>query len=484
MSHAISETKLSRRLVLTGATLGGVIATSLGSSASASSAPLTLSGGKIRVAADAVRFADQGERNTYPSFLANATTQSWDALPFQQFDIPLEDGASTINLSWQGITNPSARLRLMVWSPSVGGFEEIAQIFANDRGEASFNALVEVSGRTMDGELRVVIQHSVGYAGSNLSFRYTPTAPEHPEDTDRSTYDFTLAWETDTQFYNEDFPDRQRDIHDYLLRNRERMNIHYIFHTGDIVDEYYQPHQFANADPQYRRLDDAQYPYGILAGNHDVLDAEKNLDYSEYEKFFGTSRFVQNPWHGGTHKNNRGHYDLLSAGSHNFIMLYMGWGAEDEEIAWMNQILAQYPERTAIVALHEYIDPTGKLQPTPQRIKDEVIAANSNVRMVIAGHHHGALVTQDIFGDRKVTNVLFDFQRLPEGGQSFLRLMHFDNYRGVVTSRTYSPYLAKYTSDASELPLEHQEFTISYADLGLKAAQKTLKTVSLEIMAA
>lgn len=478
MSHAVSEVAVSRRLVLTGSVVAGALAVT--PAATAAPGTLTLASGKIRSMAGSVRFADQGERASY--YLSQReTTESWDALPFHQFEVPLTGKSSTVRIAWKGRTNPGARLRLMVWAPSVGGFEEVAHSFADAQGKVSFDTAVESSGRAVAGALRVLIQHSVGFAGNNRSFRYTPTTHEHPEDTQRATYDFTLAWETDTQFYNESFTDRQRDIHDYLLRNRDKMNIQYVFHTGDIVDEYFQPHQFANADPQYKRLDDAAYPYGILAGNHDVLDTLKNLDYSTYEKFFGASRYAANPWYGGTYKNNRGHYDLISAGSHDFLMLYMGWGAETEEIAWMNKVLQQYPERTAIIALHQYIDPQGKLAETPQRIKDEVVAVNKNVRMVIAGHHHGALVTQDTFGDRKVTNILFDFQSLPEGGQSFLRLLHFDNYNGVVTARTYSPYLKTFNSQAIELPAEHQDFTISYADLGLKMKKKTLTTQSLRV---
>ena len=102
----------------------------------------------------------------------------------------------------------------------------------------------------------------------------------------------------------------------------------------------------------YKKLDVAKFPYGVLAGNHDV--GHLNGDYSNYTQYFGENRYLSNPWYGGSYKNNRGHYDLISVDGIDFIMLYMGWGIGDEEIQWMNDVLAQYPERKAILNFHEY----------------------------------------------------------------------------------------------------------------------------------
>ena len=86
----------------------------------------------------------------------------------------------------------------------------------------------------------------------------------------------------------------------------------------------------ARADEQYRRLDEAGFPYGVLAGNHDV--DHKTEDYTQFSARFGENRYNSNPWYGGSYKNNKGHYDLVSAGGIDFIMVYMGWGIGDEEI--------------------------------------------------------------------------------------------------------------------------------------------------------
>ncbi|KFF59597.1 hypothetical protein JF66_10220, partial [Cryobacterium sp. MLB-32] len=297
----------------------------------------------------------------------------------------------------------------------------------------------------------------------------------------RSEYDFTLAWESDTQYYNASYYQRQLDIHDYLLGQREATNLQYVFHTGDIVDNNLDENQWTNANAAYSMLDDAQLPYGVLAGNHDV--GQKDDDYTAYKANFGADRYQANPWYGESFEDNRGHYDLITAGGMDFIMLYLGWAPSEEGIAWLNEVLARYPERTAILNLHEYMLTTGGLGEVPQQIHDEVVAPNANVGMVFSGHYHDAFTRIDEFDDtgdgvpdRSVYQMLFDYQGLPEGGQSFLRLLQFDNQSQQIGVRTYSPYLDTYNSDDPTLELQHQEFAVTYAAFGLTPTVKSLAT--------
>ncbi|MGO3234744.1 MAG: lamin tail domain-containing protein, partial [Microbacterium sp.] len=169
-----------------------------------------------------------------------------------------------------------------------------------------------------------------------------------------------------------------------------------------------------------------------------------------------------------------------------------GWGPGDVEIAWMNEVLAQYPDRVAIIAQHEFILTTGGLGATPQRILDEVVATNSNVKMVFSGHYHSALTRTDQFDDdgdgtfdRTVYSMLFDYQGLPEGGQGFLRLLHFDTVGERMVVRTYSPSLedpenggalGKHNSDDPTLVNAPQEFALTFDELGIQTVDRMLGT--------
>lgn len=219
----------------------------------------------------------------------------------------------------------------------------------------------------------------------------------------------------------------------------------------------------------------------MLAGNHDV--GQKDDDYTAYKANFGAARYDANPWYGESFEDNRGHYDLITAGGMDFLMLYQGWAPSQEGIDWLNEVLARYPERTAILNLHEYMLTTGGLGEVPQQIYDEVVAPNANVAMVFSGHYHDAFTRIDQFDDtgdgipdRSVYQMLFDYQGLPEGGQSFLRLLQFDNENRQIGVRTYSPYLDAYNSADPTLELQHQEFAVPYAAFGLTPMVKSLAT--------
>jgi hypothetical protein len=411
------------------------------------------------------------------------------ALPFQAFDVAIPADAGTgyqTKLTWTGSANTGAKVLLYVRNVASGAWEEVDRHVTVDADDVEFGLIATVAAADhtdANGSMQVLVQHSEGFSGAPRSTRDTPIIPVNAADTPRSQYDFTLGWESDTQYYNADANNykHQEAIHHFLLTQRDNLNLQYVTHTGDIVDDSLINDQWVRADASYDALDAAGLPYGVLAGNHDVN--QMTNDYTQFSQWFGQKRFEQNPWYGESYLDNRGHYDLVSAGGIDFIQLYMGWAPADAEIAWMNATLAKYPERKAVLNLHEYMLTTGGLGPVPQRIYDEVIATNPNVMMVMSGHYHDAFTRYDDFddngdgvADRTVTQMLFDYQGLPEGGLGYLRLMQFDNIGATMTVRTYSPSLDDYDSDDPSLEQQHQEFTVPYSTLGIQPKTKTLRT--------
>lgn len=426
------------------------------------------------------------------------------AFPYQLLEVPVDgvatdsEDAGQVRVSWDGSANPGAQVVLSVLDTGSGTWSEVDRAATPTTGdgptEIVLSGSVPVQGHVTAGAegvdtVQLLVQHSEGFAHTDLSTRGTAVTPAHPDDVPRTAYDFTLGWESDTQYYNETWYDHQLAIHDYFLDRREALNLAYVFHTGDIVDEWDKPEQWERADAAYRMLDEAGMPYGVLAGNHDVGGARE--DYGAYAEHFGEERFAGNAWYGESYEDNRGHYDLITVGGVDFLMLYMGWGPDDEAIAWMNEVLAAHPERTAVLNLHEYMLTTGGLGPVPQQIYDEVVATNPNVSMVFSGHYHDAFTRVDAFDDdgdgvedRTVTQVLFDYQGLAEGGSGYLRLLHFDHEGRRMLARTYSPSLQDYNADDPGLAVEHQEFEVSYDQLGIEPRTKTLGTdvVRVEVL--
>ena len=447
-------------------------------------APLDQRSAASPVSRDALADMDEADGDSWEA-------QAADGQPFVVLEaqVPADASAgSRLRVRWEGTAESGARVRLSVLDPATGAWVEQHSAVADDDGAVALVAEVDAATYSQDGSVTAVVQHGAGYAGPDLSERKDLDEPHHPQDSARGDYDFTIAWESDTQYYNsrDEIHDRQRSIHDYLLGQRENLNLQYLIHTGDIVDWSEGEAQWERAEPAYAALDDAGLPYGVLAGNHDV-DQQTN-DYENFSRWYGAHRYEDRPWWGGDHLDNRGHYDLITAGGIDFLFLYMGWGAGDEQLRWMNEVLAAYPERIAFVNLHEYMLTTGGLGLTPQRIHDEVIATNANVRFVLSGHYHDAFTRVDGFDDdgdgtddRTVTSMLFDYQDLPNGGEGYLRLLHFDSATGTIRVRTYSDHLRDYDAVHPSLADEHQEFTIPYAQAGIEPAAATLRTDALRV---
>ena len=431
------------------------------------------------------------------------TTTGSDALPYQLFTVTVPEGTSDedqVRVTWEGTSNANAQVTLYAQLADGSGWTQVDRQYNEDGTSFTLTGYVPVADYAVDGVVTLVVQHSDGWSGEDTTTRDSEVEAYSDEATDRSDYDFTIAWESDTQYYNEDLSSNYyylEDMNNFLMEERENLNLKYMLHTGDIVDDYDQTYEWENADQAYNILEedadgnalsvDEKLPYGVLAGNHDVGHLED--DFATFGTYFGEDRYDDNPWYGGSYENNRGHYDLFSAGGIDFMVVSMGWDPGEEEIAWMNEVISAHPERVVILTFHEYMLTTGGLGPIPQTVYDEVVATNSNVKMVLSGHYHDAYTRYDSFDDdgdgvddRTVTSMLFDYQALESGGLGYLRLMHFDNESETMTVRTYSPTLDDFNAEDSSLygpngEVEtYQDFTISYETLGISPQTKILTT--------
>ena len=147
---------------------------------------------------------------------------------------------------------------------------------------------------------------------------------------------------------------------DWLLANKEKENILFVSHTGDITD--------TNNDPQWRftsnamsRLD-GKLPYAIAPGNHDMWS---NGDTSSFQRYFPASRFEGNPWYAATFSgytnsiglfvsgNNAHTICLFGQGSEKFVVVTLECNAPDPVLSWAAKELEKYPDRRVIVSTHQ-----------------------------------------------------------------------------------------------------------------------------------
>lgn len=392
------------------------------------------------------------------------TTSSEEQFPYHRFEVEIDENVTpedTIELHWEGKSLPGRKVSMYVWNLETAKWELKQWKVA---GEENFTLTSEIQGAEyLDGhKVHVLIQDEL--------------APE-------ASTDYTMIWMSDTQYYSESYPHIYKNMVDWIAAQKESLRIPYVFHTGDLVDVATDPQQWAYADEYMRVLESVNLPYGVLAGNHDV--DHKTNDYTQYSTYFGEARFKDQPTYGESYKDNRGHYDLVSVNGNDYIMLYMGWGIGQEEIDWMNDVLERHPDRMAFLAFHEYMLVSGNRSPIGNDIYEQVVLPNENVVATLSGHYHDSETLIDEIDDdgdgtpdRKVYQMLADYQGGPEGGQGYMRLLQFNQADNTVYVKTYSPYLDDYNYYNPEEYPGKDEFAI---ELPLAPRTKEVSTDAFEV---
>ena len=276
--------------------------------------------------------------------------------------------------------------------------------------------------------------------------------------------DFTIVVLPDTQFYSESYPQIFLNQVNWIIANRTNLNIVYVGHVGDIVNQGdSQPYQWNNAtNALYRLLDPALtgtpngIPLGVVPGNHDHVGG-----ITLYNQFMGLSVFSNRSWYGGNMgSDNRNHYDLLTASGLDFLFLYtdfnyssINYGPID---AWANSVLAAHPNRRAMILTHCILTTSSTYDSSRSPNLYSTVGANHNVFLMVCGHNHGESYRVETNGNHIVHIALADYQSDPNGGNGWLRLYKFSPANNRINVETYSPTLNSNRTAASG------QFTISY----------------------
>lgn len=299
-----------------------------------------------------------------------------------------------------------------------------------------------------------------------ISFWQGGTAKAQDKEDKSFSNDFTFVWLSDTQYYSEKYPRIFKDITSWIAKHQQEQHISYVIHTGDIVNRWDSRKQWKRANAGMKILEQAKVPYGILAGNHDVHF--KDADYSAFDKWFGAERFIYSPYFEGEYRNNRGHYDIITKNGQRMIVVYMGFGIGEPEIEWINQVLAAYPHHKAILAVHDYMKASGERSLTGEKLYQEIVLKNPNLFAVLCGHNYNArLLTDEVDDnrdgkpDRKVYQILADYQKAKKGGLGYIRLLQFDTKHHLLRVQTYSPYLKKFNYYKPDRYPGKDEFTLN-----------------------
>lgn len=386
---------------------------------------------------------------------------SMTKFPYHRFDVKVNRDvkpSDKITLHWEGKSLSGRRVTMYAWHVQKGKWVEIEGVTATD-SSIVLNGTVKAEEYVQNRKVSVIVQDQLSNSKS---------------------YDYSFVWMSDTQYYAQDYPAVFKSITEWIAQNRDVMNIQYVFHTGDIVNKGDDVLQWKRASAFMNTLDVAKIPYGVLPGNHD-----EGHDFKHYQAYFGEQRFMKKPYFGESFDQNKGHYDLISVNGKDYIFVYMGWGIGKREIEWINQVLERYPDRTAILSFHEYVKKNGNRSHIGDEIFERVVKTNHNVMAVLCGHYHSSQLVVDELDDdadgtvdRKVYQILADYQKGPEGGNGYLRLLHVDEETNSIDVQTYSPYVNQYHYYNPVKHPKKEQFTM---DINVERTEKMISTTYFEL---
>ncbi|WP_301925811.1 LamG-like jellyroll fold domain-containing protein [Corynebacterium glaucum] len=284
---------------------------------------------------------------------------------------------------------------------------------------------------------------------------------------------FTLGVMPDTQFYARYGTDAAGDIFGsrygsnpfdvqtkFLADNHEALGTEFVTHLGDLVD---QPEDLASwdiADRAMAVLDQANLDYSVLPGNHDYAMLG---GASAFETYFPVSRAEQLSTFKGRHQSTDvyaggkdykfpgqtvdSEYHIFEAEGQEYLVLALGFRANDDTLAWAQEVIDAHPTLPVILTAHEItgINGDGSTYFTKeygQHLWDALIRKNDQIFLTIAGHHHGAgyhVTTNDAGHD--VINILQDYQMAYLGGNGLMGLLQFDLSNNQLEMTAFSPWV-------------------------------------------
>ena len=277
----------------------------------------------------------------------------------------------------------------------------------------------------------------------------------------------------DTQYYSARNIDILHAQVDWILDEKDRLNIRMVAHVGDVVDEDTEE-QWMNAEAAPSKLA-GEVPFFMVAGNHDYAsDASPRSsmlgDYFNWNDF-GTDTSLGGRFDFEGSQWNSYHYVETNSGP--WLLLGLEFAPRGEVVDWARGVIGAHPEHKLIVVTHAYLysDDTrydyarfGDAQlwnpysygldadnlHDAEELWQSLLRQSDGLRFVLSGH-----VLNDGLGRRSsftdsgnvAHQILANYQdqvtHLDESRaeSGYLRIMEFSQSDSRVDIRTYSPWL-------------------------------------------
>ena len=184
-------------------------------------------------------------------------------------------------------------------------------------------------------------------------------------------------------------------LYDWLVANKDAKKIKAVFGMGDITEKNDEL-QWKHAKANISKLDGI-LPYYLVRGNHDNSD--------NYNKYFGDSKYtsqfidpdISNQskcfYKTGKIENS---YTKFTVGNTKYLLITLDYRADDNILAWANEVVAANPSYRVIVTTHDYLAYDGSWDTEKSNEEEncgrdiwvEFIRKHKNIFLVLCGHEN------------------------------------------------------------------------------------------------
>jgi hypothetical protein len=294
----------------------------------------------------------------------------------------------------------------------------------------------------------------------------------------------------DSQVYAQDHPAVLKRHVAWIVDHAEALDVRFVTHVGDIVNDGADPTQWDNATAAFAPLVEADIPHGFSVAAHDygtwgqwpegtdsscMPDPENGLprvdcEFTAFRERFGPEVYAGRAWYGGASPSGRSSFQQVEAEGLDLLFLHLPEDAPEPEVAWAEGVLADHPQALAHLTTHRLIFDyrLTDIMPSPldlfvagrfnaltyaigdqglrftdgttaDGIHQRLVASQPNVWGVHCGHVDGEYrLAETNARGLPAYELLTDFQDMAGGGGGLLRVLTFDLSAETVSVSTVS----------------------------------------------
>jgi hypothetical protein len=295
--------------------------------------------------------------------------------------------------------------------------------------------------------------------------------------------DFTLVVLPDTQYYSYLHPDPFTSQTQWIIDNKDSMNIKSVIQLGDLVHHGDETSEWEHANESMGILD-GEIPCFVVPGNHDYdnLCGGSGKLTTNYNTYFPHTRFQNYAWYGGNYPygKNDNNYGFFSADGEDFLVIGLEFCPSNEALTWADNLIVENPDKKVILFTHLYMySDNTRVDPNDSWSCDKyaccsddncndgedmwtnLVQKHSNIVLVLSGHilNDGQGRRTDNVDGHPVNQILQNYQMLDNGGDGWLRYYTFKPDENKIEAFTYSPYRQEYdTSPSNRFDLNYETY--------------------------